>query len=160
MELMTDRREKVPLFAKDADAPRTKDGRVLGAMRFVHISEYRVILGSTDQGHLAAWAQAAGAGRRGAAAGPGTAELPGAQCDMHTRGVLAKARYDAKRKYVTRTMATQESRLLYFKIQARNRCAACGACAACSHATFSFVPAQPWRRIWQRRGRADPRPLV
>lgn len=32
----------------------------------------------------------------------------------------AEARYDAKRKYVSRTVATQESRLLYFKIQAQN----------------------------------------
>ena len=124
LDLVADKRDATAVpFMRDI-AVRTKDGRALGAMRFVHVSGHRLVVGSTDQGHLAAWAAAAAPRRAGAAvpgAAPAAPMLPGAQCDMFSRGTVAKARHDAKRKYVSRTVASQESRLLYFKIQARNR---------------------------------------
>lgn len=78
-----------------------------GAMRFVHLGKHGVAIGSTDQGHTAAWLLHP---RRP------QGMAPSAQCDAFDAAMCAKRRRDAKRKYMDG--ARKENKLVYFKIQA------------------------------------------
>ena len=103
----------------------------LGALRFVHLTRHRVAIAASDQGHLAAWTlpSALPPSPPPHAAGSRPTKLPptqrsSVQADVFAHAIGAKARRDAKRKYAPVKRGTQEDKLLFFKIQARNQAAA------------------------------------
>ena len=96
--------------------------RELGAMRFVSLARGDAAIAATDQGHALAWSL------RSQAAQPPQPQIPirpaAAQCDMFAHALDAKIRREAKQKYTTRSR--QESRLVFFKIHAKNSVAGTG----------------------------------
>lgn len=95
----------------------------VGAMRFVHLSKHGIILGCTDQGHLAAWSmhhiKQQKLTNTPSKKETNSTTFSSIQSDIFAHAIGAKARRDAKRKYLGRN-AQKESRLVYFKIKAAN----------------------------------------
>ena len=95
----------------------------VGAMRFVHLSKHGIVLGCTDQGHLAAWNIETIKQQKIQTLQQSKKEMNSysiIQSDIFAHAIGAKARRDAKRKYLGRN-SQKENRLVYFKIKAMNK---------------------------------------